>query len=85
MSTVQRQFWNSGPERLPDIFRLTKQKSGGTLCAVCELWTHSFGWELRLTIDGRGLQMSSVVRSAGEMTKTADTWRAAMTEKGWSE
>jgi hypothetical protein len=85
MSAVQRRFWNNGPERLPDIFRLTKQKSSETLCAVCELWTHPFGWELRLSIDGHGLQMSSVVRSAGEMTKTADAWRAAMAEKGWTE
>jgi hypothetical protein len=36
-------------------------------------------------IDGHGLQMSSVVRSAREMTKTADAWRVAMVEKGWVE
>lgn len=41
--------------------------------------------ELRLQIDGHGLQMSSVVRSAGEMTKTADEWCEAMIERGWVE
>jgi hypothetical protein len=61
MPHTQRTIWNDNPERLPDIFRLAKQsRSGETLTAVCELWTHAFGWELRLQIDGRGLQMSSV-------------------------
>ena len=36
------------------------------MTATCEVWTHLFGWELRLVIDGRGLQMSKVVRSPGE-------------------
>ena len=30
------------------------------------MWSHPFGWELRLEVDGRGLQMSSVVRSYQE-------------------
>jgi hypothetical protein len=81
---VQREFWNGPPERLPDPFRMTKQKGDRALSAVCETWSHPFGWELRLEIDGHGLQMSSVVRSAEEMLTTADTWKAAMLEKGWS-
>jgi hypothetical protein len=71
------------PERFRDAFNLTKQKNGRTLTAVCELWSHEFGWELRLMIDGHGLQMSSVVRSDAEMVATVDQWRAAMLEKGW--
>jgi hypothetical protein len=39
---------------------------------------------LRLQIDGHGLMMSSLVRSAPEMLETIDTWRAAMLEKGWT-
>jgi hypothetical protein len=74
------------PARAPTrCFRLTKQKGTDSLSAVCEVWSHEFGWELRLVIDGHGLQMSSVVRSAEEMVATSDAWRAAMTEKGWVE
>jgi hypothetical protein len=40
--------------------------------AVCELWTHPYGWELRLQINGHGLQMSSVVRSAPAMVKSVE-------------
>jgi hypothetical protein len=49
------------------------------------VWTHEFGWELRLMIDGRGLQMSSVLRSAEEMVATTDQWKAALIESGWHD
>jgi hypothetical protein len=84
MHVLQREFWNGPPERLPDVFTLSKRKGNATLKAVCQTWSHPFGWELRLEIDGHGLQMSSVVRSADEMRATADTWKGAMLEKGWS-
>jgi hypothetical protein len=84
MQVLQREFWNGPPERLPDAFTLSKRKGDATLNAACETWTHPFGWELRLMIEGHGLQMSSVVRSAEEMLATVDTWKAAMIEKGWS-
>jgi hypothetical protein len=87
MAHTQRDTWNGPPERLPDAFRLANSKGDHALSAVCELWTHPFGWELRLQVDGHGLQRSSVVRSAAEMLKTVDEWRLAMLEKGriWSE
>jgi hypothetical protein len=85
MSNVpQRLYWNGPPERLRDDFRMTKPKPDGVLSAVCEVWSHEFGFELRLTIDGRGRQMSSVVRSGAEMVETVDAWRATMLEKGWT-
>jgi hypothetical protein len=43
------------------------------------------GWDLRLQIDGRGLQMSSLCRSGREMVERADEWKVAMLEKGWQE
>jgi hypothetical protein len=54
MHVLQREFWNGPPERLPDAFRMTKQKGDRVLSAVCETWSHPFGWELRLEIDGHG-------------------------------
>jgi hypothetical protein len=85
MSHVQRDTWNGPPERLSDAFRLTKPKGDGAMTAVCEDWSHPFGWELRLTVDGHGLMMTSVVRSAGEMLSTSDQWRAAMIEKSGAD
>jgi hypothetical protein len=84
MPHIQRSIWNGPPERLSDAFRLTKLKGKRAETPVCEIWSHPFGWELRLTIDGHGLQMSSVVRSADEIRQTAEQWRTAMAERGWT-
>ncbi len=81
--TTQRAIWNGDPEKLSNAFRLTKFKGERVLTATCEVWSHQFGWELRLTIDGRGLQMSSVARTPAESTARIQEWRAAMFEKGW--
>jgi hypothetical protein len=62
---------------------MTKPKGDHALTAVCEVWTHPFGWELRLMIDGDGMKMTSVVRSAREMLESLEKWKAAMIEKGW--
>jgi hypothetical protein len=53
------------------------------LTAVCEVWTHPFGWELRLQVDREGLLMSSVTRSGAEMLTRVEEWHCAMLEKGW--
>ena len=84
MAHIRRNIWNGLPERLSDAFKMTKPRGDGTATAVCEIWSHEFRWELRLTIDGHGLMMTSVVRSAGEMQSTAEQWRTAMLEKGWT-
>jgi hypothetical protein len=83
MAHTQRDTWNGPPERLPDAFRMSKSKGDHTRSAVCELWTHPFGWELRLIIGGHGMHMTSVVQSDGEMHATVETWKAALLEKGW--
>jgi hypothetical protein len=39
MQVPKREFWNNAePERLPDAWRMTKQKSDQVLTAVCEVW-----------------------------------------------
>ena len=53
------------------------------LTAVCEVWTHEMGWELRLQVDGQGLLMSSLTRSCAEMLARVEEWHRAMIEKGW--
>ena len=82
--TTRREFWNGDPERLPDGFRVTKPKGDRILKGVCEVWTHAFGWELRLQVDNHGLMMSSVVCSGAEMITKVEEWHGAMLKKGWS-
>ena len=79
---LQREIWNGPSERLFGRIPPDEAEGDHTLSAVCEVWSHEFGWELRLMIDGHGLQMSSVARSANEMTDTADKWLAALAERG---
>jgi hypothetical protein len=81
---AKRRFWNGDPERLLDGFTLRKRKGDHAVTAVCEVWTHPFGWELRLQVDGHGLMMSSMARSGEEMLARVEEWRAAMLEKGWT-
>ena len=84
MSDIPPPTRNGPADRLPDVFSLTKPQGNRVLTAVCELWTHPFGWELRLMVDGEGRRASSVVRSAQEIRTTADMWRSSLLEKGWS-
>jgi hypothetical protein len=60
MQIPQREFWTGDPERLPDGFTLTKTKGDRTMTGTCEVWTHQFGWELRLVIEGHSLRRSWV-------------------------
>lgn len=84
-TTTRREFWNGDPERLPDGFTVTKTKDGRTLTAVCEVWTHPIGWELRLQVDREGFLMSSVTRSGAQMITRVEEWHTAMLAKGWRQ
>ena len=67
---------------LGDLFRVSKTRGDKTLSAVCKLWTHGLGWELRLEIN-RDLQRSEVFRSQDDVLTAGETWKDAMVEKGW--
>ena len=49
MPVLQRPFWNGDPEELRELFALSKRDCAH---ARCVLWSHQFGWELRLTVKG---------------------------------
>lgn len=49
--------------------------------AVCDLWTHSLSWEVRLTSNG-DLQRSEVFRSQDDVLTAGETWKQTMIEKG---
>lgn len=82
MNVLQRFIWNGTPVDLGDCFRLTKTKNGRQLKAVCRLFSHLFGWELRLEVNGE-LQRSEVCRSEDQVFSTFEQWKAGMVEKGW--
>jgi hypothetical protein len=79
---LQRPNW-TGPTPLGEGWRLHKQVCGRARQAVCELWSHQLGWELRLVIDGGELTRSQVCRSNDEILDTQEQWRAAMVGQGW--
>ena len=82
-ATLQREHWNGRPTLLGDLFRATKARGNKQLQAAARLWTHQFGWEVRLEING-DLQRSEVFRSQDDVLAAGETWEAAMVEKGWS-
>ncbi len=49
------------------------------------LYSHEFGWEVRLVI-GTQLQVvqTQVCRSQDDVLDTADRWKAAMMQKAWA-
>jgi hypothetical protein len=71
-------------QRLPQGFRLTKPTGDQAISAVCEVWGHPDGWELRMVIDGHGLLLATVEGSVPKMLARVEKWRAAMLEKGWT-
>jgi hypothetical protein len=77
MDVQQREHW-SGPARLGTAWTMTK----GQQLAVCELCSHQFGWELRLTI-GRELVRSQVCRATDDVLRSQEEWRAALGERGY--
>jgi hypothetical protein len=73
----RREFFTL-PERLSPAWTLTK----GTKTAVCLVWSHEFGFELRAVI-GSDLVQSQVCRSQDDLIRVQDEWRAAFEAKGW--
>jgi len=47
-----RDFWDGAPTKQADWIRMATQRDGRTHFVVAELWTHLFGWELRMLIEG---------------------------------
>jgi hypothetical protein len=55
----------------------------GTHTAVCVLWNHPIGAEMRLDIDGE-MKETKAGRGLTELLDAADVWKAAFIEKGWT-
>ena len=70
--------WRGTPVTLGEHWRLTKGKRK----AICVLWNHPVGAEMRLDVDGE-LMRSKASRDFGELLDADDEWRKAFEEKGW--
>jgi hypothetical protein len=70
----KREHWNNQPTYLGDLFRVSKTRGGKTLSAVCKLWTHALGWEVRLEVND-DLQRSEVFRSPDDVLTAGERGR----------
>jgi hypothetical protein len=77
--TTLRNVWSGYPVALGITWTLKKRNH----ISQCVLFSHEFGWELRLHVGA--LFRTQVCRSTEEILKTQESWKAAMMEKGWQE
>ena len=79
VSVSQRKHWNGPPEQIRELFTLTRVTG---VRAVCLLWTHPLGWEMRLLVNDT-FTRSQVVRDPADIQRIANEWRDAMIRDGW--
>ncbi|HZO52064.1 MAG TPA: hypothetical protein VFB63_05090 [Bryobacteraceae bacterium] len=82
MDTLQREHWDGRAVSLREAWRLRKVACGSAKEAICELFSHQLGHELRLTANGE-LLASQVCRNSEQVLTTQEQWKKAMVEKGW--
>lgn len=80
MNVLQRAVWHGEPYRLEDLFLLIKNEHR----AVCEVWTHWAGWELRLIVDAADPVQTQVCRGEQDVMNVRDNWQSKLLAKGWT-
>jgi hypothetical protein len=66
---------------LAELFHSAK---GNKRRVRCLIFSHQFGFELRLVFGSKAeLLRSQVCRTDEEVLSTGETWKAALAEKGW--
>ena len=75
MCDPQRRNWLA--QRVPHGFGLTKPNGEHAISAVCEVWSHPDGWELRMVIDGHGVLLATVDGSVPKMLAKVEKWLTA--------
>ena len=83
-SAMQGENGRGQATMLRESWRLHKAACGHPRQAVCEVWSHQLGLELRLVIDGRELRRSQVCQSNDEIPALTEQWKAAMVGRGWA-
>ena len=84
-ASAHRDRRTEGPQRLPQAGRAPAWNGSRTLMAVCEVWSHQLGWEVRLTTDGYGLETSTICRSADALHTTIERWRAGISRRAGAD
>jgi hypothetical protein len=80
IEVLQRFTWNGSPKEIGDLVRVTKNRRK----ARAVIFSHQFGWEVRLVVGSQEeLVSSEVCRTQEEVLTTGEQWKSAMTEKGW--
>jgi hypothetical protein len=74
----QRATWQGTPIEEATWWTLRK----GQRRAVCRMFSHQFGHELRLDVAGE-LVASQVCRTDDEILTTQEQWRAGLEGKSW--
>jgi len=75
----QREHFNE-PELLSPAWTVEKVRR----TADCQVWSHQFGFELRLPVSGDNLPRTQVVCSHEDLIRVQEEWRKALEAKGWN-
>ncbi len=75
---LQRAFWTGIPMDL-GIWWILRKKGHD---AVCRMFSHPLGWELRLDCDGE-MTRTAQCRSQEEILATEAEWRTWLRQPGW--
>jgi hypothetical protein len=81
MSTTPQRSFFTKPELLSPVWTLTKDRRA----AICELWSHALGFELRLMVSGDSMPRTQVCRSQEELITFQESWRQALEDQGWAK
>jgi hypothetical protein len=79
MDVIQRSIWNGSPQEEATWWTLSKAGRH----AVCRMFSHPLGHELRLELAGE-LFLSEVCRNDDDVLRCQERWRAGLEEKGWA-
>ena len=78
MPFLRRYDWVEGQQFLGNMWAIRK----GKRAVLCALWTHPFGWELRLVNDQQVVRRQ-VCKQALEILSVGEAWRAEVEHKDW--
>lgn len=78
LDVLQRFTWSGVTQDLGEMFILKKNSR----TAVCRLFSHQFGCEVRLMV-GDEILRTQVCRTQEEVFTTGEQWKTAMETRGW--
>jgi hypothetical protein len=79
MSTLERALSSGPQEQLLVAWILTHEHR----TAECTVWSHPFGWELRVAVNRSTIE-TQLSRSSEHVMQIAATWKQIFEGAGWS-